>query len=240
VSHSDWGSTDLSSLRSITTGSSMVPAALIEAFHARGVPVCQVYGLTESSPIAVHQRPADALTHIGSTGVEAKLTDLRIVDADGRDVADGASGELLLRGPNLFDGYWGNPAATAAALDADGWFRTGDVGRREADGHVTILDRTKDMIISGGENVYPAEIEQVLSSCAAVADVAVVGAPDDRWGEVPVAIVVAHGHADEEAVRAHCAARLARFKQPQRVVFVESLPRNAMGKVLKHELRAQL
>jgi fatty-acyl-CoA synthase len=240
VSHPDWASTDLSSLRSITTGSSMVPAPLIEAFHLRHVPVCQVYGLTESSPIAVHQKPADALTHVGSTGVEAKVTELRIVDGDGHDVVDGASGELLLRGPNLFDGYWGNPDATAAVVDADGWFRTGDVGRREADGHVTILDRTKDMIISGGENVYPAEIEQVLASCAAVADVAVVGAPDDRWGEVPVAVVVARGEPDERAVLAHCTERLARFKHPQRVVFVDALPRNAMGKLLKHEIRASL
>jgi fatty-acyl-CoA synthase len=240
IEHPGWASTDLSSLRSITTGSSMVPHGLIHAFHERGVPVCQVYGLTETSPIAVHQRPSDALVRVGSTGQEAALTEIRIVDAEGDDVVDGNCGEVLLRGANLFDGYWNNPEATAAAVDSDGWFRSGDIGRRDEYGDLIIVDRSKDMIISGGENVYPAEIEQVLSGCPGVAEVAVIGAPDERWGEIAVAVVVrAEGAAnlDDAFVLAYAHDRLARFKQPRRFVFVDSLPRNVMGKVLKHELR---
>jgi fatty-acyl-CoA synthase len=150
---------------------------------------------------------------------------------------------VLLRGANLFDGYWNNPAATAAAVDADGWFRSGDIGRRDEHGDLLILDRSKDMIISGGENIYPAEIEQVLASCPGVAEVAVVGAPDERWGEVAVAIIVRAPGApdlDDAAVLAYAHDRLARYKQPRRFVFAESLPRNVMGKVLKHELRQQM
>jgi fatty-acyl-CoA synthase len=243
IEHPAWATSDLSSLRSITTGSSMVPHGLIHAFHERGVAVCQVYGLTETCPIAVHQRPRDALMRVGSTGQEAALTQMRIVGADGHDVADGEPGEVLLRGANLFDGYWNNPAATAAAVDADGWFRSGDIGRRDEHGDLLILDRSKDMIISGGENIYPAEIEQVLASCPGVAEVAVVGAPDERWGEVAVAIIVRAPGApdlDDAAVLAYAHDRLARYKQPRRFVFAESLPRNVMGKVLKHELRQQM
>jgi fatty-acyl-CoA synthase len=242
IADSAWPTADLSSLRMLVTGSAVVPPRLIEAFHARGVPVCQVYGLTETGPIAVHQRPEDALTHLGSTGLEAALTEARIVDADDRDVEGGRSGELLLRGPNVFRAYWRNATATESAFDNAGWFRTGDVGHRLPDGHIVIDDRVKDMVISGGENVYPAEVEQVLSTSPELQEVAVVGAPDERWGEVLVAVAVrVPGSAVSEAdVLALCDGRLARFKQPRRVVFVDQLPRNAMGKVLKHELRAGL
>jgi fatty-acyl-CoA synthase len=237
-----WDNADLSSLRSITTGSSIVPHPLIHAWHERGVPVCQVYGLTETGPIAVHQRPSDALTHVGSTGLEAALCELRIVGPDGSDVIDGEAGELLLRGANLFSGYWNDLGATAAAVDAEGWFRTGDIGVRADDGHLTILDRSKDMIISGGENIYPAELEQVLAECPDIVEATVVGRPDERWGESPTAVVVRRPGVDLSAdhVLALFVERLARYKHPRHVVFVESLPRNVMGKVLKHEVRAGL
>jgi fatty-acyl-CoA synthase len=243
IEHEQWERSDLSSLRSITTGSSIVPHGLIHVFHARGVPVCQVYGLTETCPIAVHQRPSDALLRVGVTGQEAALTELRIVDSDGRNVVHGEPGEVLLRGPNLFDGYWNNASATADAVDVDGWFRSGDIGRRDEHGDLVILDRSKDMIISGGENIYPAEIEQVLAACPGVAEVAVIGEPDERWGEVAVAVIVRSSSAptlDDAAVLAYAHNRLARYKQPRRFVFIDSLPRNVMGKVLKHELRQQL
>ena len=263
--HPSWSTTDLSSLRLVVTGSSAVPAPLIEAFHARGVPVAQMYGSTETAPIAVHQRADTAMRFVGSTGVAASLCELRIIDDDDRAVAQGVPGEILVRGPNLVAGYWRAPEATTASLlfDADGtagdgtagderdgsghgdrrpWFRTGDIGYVDADGQLVISDRKKDMIISGGENVYPAEIEQALAGCPGVAEVAVVGQLDHRWGEVPVAVIVASDDSalDETVVRTWLTDRLAPFKMPRAVVFVDELPRNAMGKVLKHEVKARL
>jgi fatty-acyl-CoA synthase len=241
-----WATVDLSSLRLIVTGSSAVPVPLIEAFHARGVPVAQMYGSTETAPIAVHQRADTAMRFLGSTGVAATLCELRIVDGDDDDVTVGSPGEVLVRGDNLFSGYWRAPAATAASelIDGDGcrWFRTGDIGYIDGDGQLVISDRKKDMIISGGENIYPAEIELALADCPGVVEAAVVGQPDDRWGEVPVAVIVteASAHVDVAAVQAWLVDRLAPFKRPRTIVFVDSLPRNAMGKVLKHEVKVRL
>ena len=241
-----WATTDLSSLRLIVTGSSAVPVPLIEAFHARGVPVAQMYGSTETAPIAVHQRADTAMRFVGSTGVAASLCELRIADGDDGEVAVGSPGEVLVRGDNIFSGYWRAPEATAASqlIDGDGrrWFRTGDIGYIDGDGQLVISDRKKDMIISGGENIYPAEIELALADCPGVVEAAVVGHPDERWGEVPIAVIVAGTDiaTDEVAVRTWLAARLAAFKLPRTIVFVDALPRNAMGKVLKHDLRARL
>ena len=244
--HPSWAETDLSSLRLVVTGSSTVPIPLIEAFHARGVPVAQMYGCTETAPIAAHQRADTAMHFVGSTGVPASLCELRIVDGNDGDVAPGTAGEVLVSGDNLFAGYWRAPAATAASelIDDDGrrWFRSGDIGYIDGDGQLVISDRKKDMIISGGENIYPAELELAMADCPGVVEVAVVGQSDERWGEVPVAVVVADlsTDVDEATVRTWLTDRLAPFKLPRTIVFVDALPRNAMGKVLKHEVKANL
>ena len=241
VEHPAWPSTDLSSLRMASAGSSIVPLELIRAFHARGVPVTQVYGSTETAPIAIALGPADARRKEGSTGLPAAHCRARIVDEAGNDVARGTRGEILIRGPNVTAGYWRDPDATAAAL-ADGWFRTGDIGHQDDDGYYWIDDRKIDVIISGGENVYPAELEAILGELPEIAQAAVVARPDPRWGEVPVAVVTAAAGArvDAERVRAAFRDRVARFKQPRDVVVLERMPTTALGKIAKGELRAML
>jgi fatty-acyl-CoA synthase len=176
----------------------------------------------------------------GSVGCGAAHTQLRIVNK-GAEAASGQPGELLLRGPNLFREYWRDPEATAAVL-VDGWFRTGDIGFRDQRGFVFIHDRKKDMVISGGENIYPAELEQVLSGIPGIKEAAVVGIPDAKWGEIPVAVVVAvvPGTLTVDGICKAFEGVLARYKHPRAVVFTSVLPRNAMGKVLKHELRDAL
>jgi fatty-acyl-CoA synthase len=241
IEHPGWARTDLSSLRLGMAGSSVVPVELIRAWHARGVPVGQVYGATETGPVSIVLKGADARRKEGSTGKPALHCAARIVDADDRDVAPGARGEILLRGPHIARGYWRDEAATRAAF-LDDWFRTGDIGHQDEDGDFWIDDRKKDMIISGGENIYPAELEAVLEEHPAIAEAAVVARADARWGEVPVAVVVRRAGAalDADAVKALFVGRLARFKHPHDVVFVESLPRNVMGKVQRFALREQL
>jgi fatty-acyl-CoA synthase len=167
-------------------------------------------------------------------------TAIRIVDDDGRDVPNGAIGELLIKGPNITPGYWNKPEATASAF-TDGWLHTGDAARMDDEGFVYIVDRWKDMYISGGENVYPAEVENVLFQLPQVADAAIIGVPSERWGEVGMAIIVRKPDQvlEEADVIRHCLGRLAKFKVPQSVTFVDALPRNASGKVLKRELRMQ-
>lgn len=235
--HPGFATADLSCLRLIMTGSSTVPPALIEPFHARGVPVGQVYGSTETGPTAICLRADRAMAKVGSCGAPAPHVAARVVDDQGRDLADGVAGEILIRGPNVMAGYWNDPAATAAALEG-GWYRTGDVGHRDADGCYWIDDRKKDVVISGGENIYPAELEAVLADCPDIVEATVVGRADARWGEVPVAVVVS-AMAEADILRLF-EGRLARYKHPRAVMFVERLPRNVMGKVLKHEVRAWL
>ncbi len=241
IGHPAWAATDLTSLRLVGTGSSTVPEALIRAWLDRDVPVTQVYGLTESGPVAICLPEADAAARIGSCGKPAMHCDARIADDAGNDVPAGATGEILLRGPNLLSHYWNDPAATEAAF-SDGWFHTGDVGHRDADGYYYVDDRKKDVVISGGENIYPAELENVLADCAGIAEFAVVGRADATWGEVAVACVVPRDGADltPDDVRALFHDRLARYKHPRDVVFMTELPRNVMGKVLKYELRKTL
>ncbi|MEO1063327.1 MAG: AMP-binding protein [Actinomycetota bacterium] len=238
VGHPGFDATNLSSLRYLATGSSEVPEPLLRAFLDRGVPIGQVYGLTETAPIAVHQRAEEVFERVGSTGRAARRCAVRIVSPDGEELPPGEEGEVQLAGPNLFDRYWNDAEATAEALD-DGWFCTGDMGVLDDDGELTIRGRIKEMIISGGENVYPAEVERVLLDDERVAEVAVVGRSDERWGEVPVAVVVLRpgAGASEEELLAPFAGQLARFKRPAAIVFVDELPRNAMGKLQKVELR---
>jgi fatty-acyl-CoA synthase len=225
--HPRWRSADLSSLRLVMTGSSVVPEALIRPFLDRGVPIGQIYGSTETCPIAVYLRAEDAMRKVGSAGKPAIHCEVRLDD-----------GEILLRGPNVMTHYWDDPEATREALQG-GWFRTGDVAEIDDEGFYWIRDRKKDLIISGGENIYPAELEAVLANSPDIAEAAVIARRDARWGEIPVAVVVQRPGAalDEAAVLSLFAGRLARFKHPRAVVFVDALPRNAMGKVQKFLLR---
>ncbi|MDA8108390.1 MAG: long-chain fatty acid--CoA ligase [Betaproteobacteria bacterium] len=242
VQHPDWERTDLSSLKMINSGSMVVPDSLIRAFHARGVPVGQIYGCTETAPIAVVLLKEDAYAMVGSAGKPAPHCEVRIAaDERGAEAPADEVGELWVRGPNVMRGYWNDPEATRAAF-VDGWFRTGDLARRDANGFFWIAGRSKDMIISGGENIYPAELENVLADCAAIAEAAVIGVEDPKWGEAACACVVRKPGAelDEQAVRALFDDRLARYKHPRRVVFLESLPKNALGKVQKFDLRKLL
>lgn len=238
IAHPRWATADLSSLRMITTGSTIVPERLIEQVNDRGIPLIQVYGSTETCPIAVYLKAQDARRKAGSTGKAALHCGLRVVDESGKDVKPGVTGEILVRGPNLMIGYWNDPEATAAAL-VDGWFHTGDMGHRDEEGYLYVDGRKKDLIISGGENIYPAEIENVLIECPDIVEVSVVGRPDDRWGEIVVAVVVVRTGAGltAEAVIGLLEGRIARFKHPKEVVFVEELPRTALGKVRKEDVR---
>jgi len=237
--HPDFASTDFSRLEHAGIGGAPAALALIEAWQARGVPLTQGFGMTETGPLVLYLDQADAARKVGSAGKPAMYVDVRLVDAEGGDVGDDAVGELWLRGPSITPGYWNNPQATASAL-AGGWLRTGDAAIRDGEGYYFIVDRWKDMYISGGENVYPAEVENVLYQHPAIAEAAVIGVASARWGEVGRAIVVPKpgDTLDEAAVIAHCAAKLARYKLPHSVVFAEALPRNATGKVHKPTLRA--
>jgi fatty-acyl-CoA synthase len=236
--HPDWTTTDLSSLKAISTGSQIVPPHLIERFVARGVPVLQVYGSTETCPVAVYTRLGGDLSRTGSTGLPGLCCEAAVVDDTGVELPPDTPGEIVVRGPNVFNEYWGNAAATREALH-DGWYRTGDIGRRDADGYFYVHDRKKNMIISGGENIYPAEVERVLLEHPDVAECGVIGRPDAKWDEVPVAYVILRAgcRANAEALKAHVSAQLARFKVPREFVFVDDLPRTALGKVQHFKLK---
>jgi fatty-acyl-CoA synthase len=229
---------DLATLRLAVVGGAPMPEALLESWRERGVAIVQGYGLTEAAPNVLCLPPEDAVRKLGYAGRPYPYVDVALRDAETGRILDGAAtGELVVRGPNVFAGYWGRPDATEAAF-GDGWLLTGDVAERDEEGYYRICGRVKDMYISGGENVYPAEVESVLHEHAAVADAAVVGVPDERWGEAGIAFVVLEdgASASGEELHAWCAARLARFKVPRDVRFVDSLPRSGMGKVLKDEL----
>ena len=241
VEHPAWPATDVSSLRVLNTGSTQVPQSMIDAFVARGIPVVQTYGSTETSPIAVYSSLAGDWRRPGSTGLPGLHCEARIVDEHMNEVPHGTPGEIAVRGPNVFIEYWGNAEATAEAL-RDGWYCSGDIGTRDADGYFYVHDRKKNMIISGGENIYPAEVERVLLSHPAVAEAAVIARADPRWQEVPVAcIVLRDGHRIAASdIEAFCLAELARYKVPREYRFMPSLPRNAMGKVQHFVLREQV
>jgi fatty-acyl-CoA synthase len=236
--HPDWAATDLSSLKAITTGSTIVPPHLIERFVTRGVPVLQVYGSTETCPVAVYTRLGGDLSRVGSTGLPGLACEAAVIDDAGHELPPDTPGEIAVRGPHVFTEYWGNAEATREALH-DGWYRTGDIGRRDADGYFWVHDRKKNLIISGGENIYPAEVERVLLEHPEVAECGVIGRPDPRWDEVPVAYVIrlAGCSVEAEQLKAHVLTRLARFKVPREFVFVDDLPRTALGKVQHFVLR---
>jgi fatty-acyl-CoA synthase len=221
------------------SGGAPHPMAVMEAVAARGFPFLQGYGLTETAPGGTLMPTDDWRRKMGTAGKAAFHVELRIVDDTERPVPPNTIGEIQFRGPNVFAGYWQRPDATAEAFTSDGWFRTGDLGSLDEEGFVTLVDRKKDMVITGGENVYSAEVEDVLFTHAAVAEAAVIGVPDPRWGESVFAVVVLRPGArvSAEELTAHCRARLAKYKTPKAYAFIDSLPRNAAGKVLKRDLR---
>jgi len=236
--HPAWADTDLSCLKAIATGSSIVPPHLIARFMDRGIPVLQVYGSTETCPIAVYTRLGGDTARMDSTGLPGLCCEAKVIDDNGDEAPAGTAGEIVVRGPNVFYEYWGNTDATRDAL-RDGWYRTGDIGSRDADGYFFVHERKKNMIISGGENVYPAEIERVLLEHPDVADVGVIGVPDPKWQEVPIAYVMLRPNCSTTAdtLKAHVATQLARFKHPRDIVFVTDLPRTALGKVQHFKLK---
>jgi len=240
LQHPDFDKTDLSRIKVAGVGGAPMPLPLLQAWQARGVALNQGYGMTETSPAVLVLDRRDAARKIGSAGLPVLHTEVRIVDEQGRDVPVGEMGELWVRGPNVTPGYWQRPDANKASF-TDGWLHTGDAARVDEDGFYYIVDRTKDMYISGGENVYPAEVESVLYQLPELAEAAIIGVPDERWGEVGKAIVVVKPgqRLSAEQILDHCCDRLARYKLPRSIEFVDALPRNATGKVHKPTLRQQ-
>lgn len=233
-----WESADLSSLRIAESGGAPIPMSLLQAFIDRGLVIQQGYGLTEASPGTTFLRTPECVRKVGTAGTACFWGDVRVIRADATAAEVGEAGEIQTQGPNVTRGYWGLEQASADAF-TDGWLRTGDLGRFDDDGFLTIVDRLKDMFVSGGENVYPAEVEAAISTHPAVAECAVIGVPDARWGEVGRAVVTLRDGAvlDENALIKHLDGRIARYKIPKSVVIVEALPRNGSGKLLKGALR---
>jgi fatty-acyl-CoA synthase len=239
--HPEFPTTDLSRLRSAGVGGAPCALSLLQAWAGRGVRLTQGFGMTETSPACIFLDPADSLRKQGSIGKVLMHTEARIVNEAGADCAANEIGELWVAGPNITPGYWNRPDATAAAFEGR-WLKTGDAARRDDEGFFYIVDRWKDMYISGGENVYPAEVENVLYQLPQLAEAAVIGMPDKKWGEVGLAVLVLKPgqQLDRDSVVGHCSRSLARFKCPADIVIIEALPRNATGKVLKRELRKRL
>jgi fatty-acyl-CoA synthase len=237
--HPAWDSTDLSSLNKLTCGGSAVPLRVLEAYEKRGLRFSNGYGMTETAPGASTLPAARSREKAGSSGLPHFFTDVRIADFDGTVAAPGAVGEIQVKGPNVIHEYWNRPAATSESYAPGGWFKSGDMGYKDDEGFVFVSDRLKDMIISGGENIYPAEVEQAITELDAVGSVAVIGVPDEKWGEVPRAVVLLREGAllTETDLRAHLEGRLARYKIPKSVVFVDEMPRTASGKIRKNDLR---
>jgi fatty-acyl-CoA synthase len=240
MQHPDFEITDLTRLKAAGVGGAPCALTIMEAWAGRGVLMVQGFGMTETSPACIFLDPNDALRKIGSTGKCLLHTEMRIVNDTGGDCGPEEIGELWVAGPNITPGYWNRPDATAASFEGR-WLKTGDAAKFDDEGFVYIVDRWKDMYISGGENVYPAEIENVLYQLPQVAEAAIIGVPNDKWGEVGLAVLALKPGTtiDRATVVEHCLTRLAKFKVPNDIAIVEALPRNATGKVLKRELRTQ-
>ncbi len=245
LAHSRWAITDLSSLRLINTGSSIVPGVLLKALHARGVPAAQVYGSTETAPIAIYLRQEDTLRKLGSAGQAALHTEAKVIRFDGVQCNTDEVGEIWVRGPNVMRGYWQMPQATEQVFEG-AWFKTGDLASCDAQGYFWVVGRSKDLIISGGENIYPAEIEVLINEHPSVKECAVVGLPDAHWGEVPVLAIVMAGRVASDSIELNnfvqglLQNKLARYKWPKQVIELIDLPKTALGKVKKDQLREQL
>lgn len=237
--HPDFDETDLSKVRHWSCGGAPLPDSLVELFATRGPRVCNGFGMTETGPTAFLSNPEAATTKIGSVGQSQILIQSRIARGDGDEAGIDEVGEIQFLGPGLTPGYWKRPEETAALFTEDGWMKSGDLGRRDRDGYVFVEGRIKDMYISGGENVYPAEVENILAACPGVFEAAIVGEASDKWGETGCAYVQMKGGVtgDAAALTSYCRERLAAFKVPARFVFVDDLPRTAAGKVQKHLLK---
>jgi fatty-acyl-CoA synthase len=235
--------TDLTSVRALSCGGAPVPAGTIRTWLDRGLSFSQGYGMTEAAPGVLYLDHGMAAAKAGTAGVPHFFTDVRVVRPDLTEAAPGEKGEVLVAGPNVMAGYWGRPADTEAAMAGGAWFRSGDVAVVDGDGYVSLVDRLKDVIISGGENVYPAEVEAAVLTHPAVTDCAVIGVPDERWGEVGRAVLRLRPDADRDAVARELpdflADRLARYKVPRSVVFADELPRSPTGKLLRSLLRSR-
>jgi len=241
IQHADFNAEAFETVRVVMSGGAPLPVSLVRQYHEADIILRQGFGMSEAAPSIATLSEALALEKAGSIGRPLMHVEARVVDDDMQTVPAGQTGELIIRGPNLMQGYWNRPAATEEAF-AGGWFHTGDLAQMDAVGDLTIVDRKKDMFISGGENVYPAEVENAIYDLPQVAETAVIGIQDDKWGEVGVAMVVLKPKEsiEEGAVLAFLKDRLAKYKVPKRVVFMDQLPRNAAGKVLKNELREQV
>jgi fatty-acyl-CoA synthase len=239
AAHELWATSDLSSLRQLMCGGAPVPDATIRTWLTRGLTFIQGYGMTEATPGALLLDAAHAKSKAGSAGVPHFFTDVCVVRPDLTAASPGETGEIVVAGPNVMAGYWNQPEATARTLADGRWLRSGDAGVTDPDGYTFVVDRMKDMIISGGENIFPAEVENVLLDHPAVAECGMIGVPDSRWGEVGRVVVVLHPgtEASEEEILAFLDGRLARYKIPKSARFTDSLPRTASGKILKKKLR---
>ncbi|TQJ39384.1 fatty-acyl-CoA synthase [Arthrobacter sp. SLBN-112] len=240
--HPGWAAADLSSLDKLTCGGSAIPRRVLDAYEDRGIGFTSCYGMTETAPGVTMLPVNKSREKAGSAGLPHFFTDVRIADPMGGAVAPGEVGEIQISGPNVIKEYWNRPEATAGSYADGHWFRSGDMGYRDQEGFLFVSDRLKDMIISGGENIYPAEVEAVIAEHASVSSVAVIGVSDDKWGEVPQAIVtLREGESlTEEQLRSFLDGRLARYKIPTSLVVVADMPRTASGKIRKMELRKQV
>jgi len=240
IQHPEFDAAAFSRVRVAMSGGAPLPVSLVRQYHEVGIALQQGFGMSEAAPSIATLEKDLALEKAGSIGKAVFHLGVRIVDDEMRELVDGEVGELVLRGPNLLQGYWNRAEATRDAFSGD-WFHTGDLARMDPDGCLYIVERKKDMFISGGENVYPAEVENAIYELPQIAEVAVIGVRDKKWGEVGRAVVVLKEGQDltDEAIVAHLQGRLARYKIPKQVVFMKQLPRNAAGKVLKNVLRAE-
>jgi fatty-acyl-CoA synthase len=237
MEHPRWREADLSSLRMITTGSTIISDSFIRKVNSRGLRVVQVYGSTETCPIAAYVRAENTDRKAGAAGLPALHCEVRVVDEEDNDMPAGRDGEIVVRGPNVSGGYWRAPKVTAETYRG-GWYHSNDIGHFDEEGYLHVVSRKTDMIISGSENIYPAEIENVLLECSTIIEACVVGRPDQRWGEAAVAFIVLQPGAQmsEAEVRALLEGRIARFKHPREIRFTDALPRTALGKVMRAEL----
>jgi len=239
--HPNFATTDLSHMRNVTCGGSAMPMRVLEAYEARGVAFTGAYGMTETAPGASSLSPKYTRAKAGSVGLPHFFVDVRVVNDDFTDAAPGEIGEILIRGNNVIDEYWNRPEASHDSFVDGEWFRSGDMGYFDEDGFLFIADRLKDMIISGGENIYPAEIEQIIVELEHISGVALIGVPDEKWGETPWAVVTVRPGTTTslEEVRGHLEGRVAKYKIPKNVIIVDEFPRTGSGKIRKAELRKQ-
>lgn len=231
-----WPNLDLTKMRGISIGSTDVPISIIEAIHARGVPAPQIYGATETAPFAIYQTVSNAMKTVGSIGQVGSVCEAKLMGPEGKEVAVNEPGEILIKGPNILKEYWKNNDLTREMI-VDGWFKTGDVAYKDESGSYWFSDRIKHIIISGGENIYPAEIERVLRGLPDIIEVSVVGVEHPKWGETPVAVYSGNREINAAEFKAFLEGKIARYKMPSRFIRVDALPRNAMGKIVAADVR---